>query len=39
MADTGTDGDELLHCTDWCLCLDPNIAKYLEMTLQSATNV
>ena len=30
-----------LHCTDWCLllCQSPNIAKYLEMTLQSATNV
>ena len=39
MADAGTEGDELLHCTDWCLCLGPHIAKYIEMTLQSATNV
>ena len=39
VADAGTEGDELLHCTDWCLCLGRHIAKYLEMTLQSATNV
>ena len=39
MADAGTQGDELLHCIDWCLCLGPHIAKHLEMMLQSATNV